>query len=304
MRFALLPALSLGLLLAACATPRATVTAPAPPPAAPGAPAQVKLGGPYEVFGRTYVPEDDRSYDRRGIASWYGPGFHARQTANGETYDKHDLTAAHPTLPMPSWVEVTNLDNGRQLMVRVNDRGPFVEGRIIDLSFRAAQLLGVDRTGLAEVRVRRVFPEGDWALATPPLEQRGGPPRSRVEMADAVPYTQAQFRGRAPASAAATTATATETALAPSRAATGLPAVPAFAAGAGHWVQVAALSDRGRAETLAESLMDFGPAAALASPAGLWRVRIGPFATVDAAAAALDRVRAGGWLDARMVRAD
>jgi rare lipoprotein A len=291
MRFALLPALSLGLLLAACATPRAKVTAPAPPPVAPTAPAQVKLGNPYEVFGRTYVPADDRSYDRRGIASWYGPGFHARQTANGETYNKHELTAAHPTLPMPSWVEVTNLDNGRQLVVRVNDRGPFVEGRIIDLSFRAAQLLGVDRTGLAQVRVRRVFPDGDWALSTPPLQQPGGRPRSRVEMADAVPYTQAQFRGRAPAATVSAAA-------APRSAAASAPAA------GDHWVQVAALSDRGRAETLAERLIDFGPAAALASPAGLWRVRIGPFATADAAAAALDRVRAGGWLDARMVMGD
>lgn len=296
MRSALLPALSLGLLLAACATPRSKVAAPAPP-AAPAVPAQVKLGAPYEVFGRLYVPEDDRSYDRRGIASWYGPGFHARQTANGETYDKHELTAAHPTLPMPSWVEVTNLDNGRQLVVRVNDRGPFVEGRIIDLSFRAAQLLGVDRTGLAPVRVRRVFPEGDWALVTPPLEQRGGPPRSRVEMADAVPYTRAQFRGRAPAPPDAAAATA----LPPSRAA---PSAPPPTAGGQHWVQVAALSDRGRAETLAGRLIDFGPAAALAAPGGLWRVRIGPFASPDAALAALARVRAGGWAEARMVLAD
>ncbi|MFN3591552.1 MAG: septal ring lytic transglycosylase RlpA family protein [Thermaurantiacus sp.] len=304
MRFALLPALSLGLLLAACATPRTRVAAPAvAPPVAPTAPAEVKLGNPYEVFGRLYVPDDDRSYDRRGIASWYGPGFHARQTANGETYDKHELTAAHPTLPMPSWVEVTNLENNRQLVVRVNDRGPFVEGRIIDLSFRAAQLLGVDRTGLAQVRVRRVFPEGDWALVTPPLPQRGGAPRSRVEMADAVPYTQAQFRGRAPAPAAAPPAPVANTAVPPSRAPADGSARPPPSASQ-HWVQVAALSDQSRAELLAERLADFGPAAARAAPTGFWRVRIGPFATADAASAALARVHAGGWLDARMVMGD
>jgi rare lipoprotein A len=263
----------------------------------PGA-ATVKLGGPYEVFGRTYVPEDDRSYDRRGIASWYGPGFQARPTANGETYDKHELTAAHPTLPMPSWVEVTNLDNGRQLVVRVNDRGPFVEGRIIDLSLRAAQLLGVDRTGLAEVRVRRVFPEGDWALATPPLQQRGGAPRSRVEMADAVPYTQAQFAGRAPAPSPAPAAAVALTPLPASSASAGA------AAPGGHWVQVAALSDRLRAEALAQQLAGYGPAAAFAAPTGLWRVRLGPFATADAAAATLTRLRTGGFADARLVMAE
>jgi rare lipoprotein A len=284
MRCALLPALSLGLLLAACATPRGKVAAP------PAGHAPVKLGAPYEVFGRTYVPEDDRQYDRRGIASWYGPGFHARPTANGETYDKHALTAAHPTLPMPSWVEVTNLDNGRQLVVRVNDRGPFVDGRIIDLSFRAAQLLGVDRTGLAPVRVRRVFPEGDWARVTPPLQQPGGPPRSRVEMADAVPHTRAQRAGGAPNT---------------SRPAASAPQAPATdAPSRQHWVQVAALADRGRAERLAAELMRFGPAVALAAPAGLWRVRLGPFASAETAAEVLERLRGSGWADARAVLAD
>ncbi len=280
MRSALVPALSLGLLLAACATPRGRVAAPGPS----AAPVQVKLGAPYEVFGRTYVPEDDRSYDRRGIASWYGPGFAARQTANGETYDQHGLTAAHPTLPMPSWVEVTNLDNGRQLVVRVNDRGPFVEGRIIDLSLRAAQLLGMDRAGTAPVRVRRVFPQGDWALLTPPLAQPGGPPHSRVTMANAVPHTQQQLAERAPGQA--------------------VPPAMQPAGGGRHWVQVAALSDRGRAEALAGELGRFGPASALAAAAGLWRVRLGPFATAEVAAEALARLRAGGWADARVVLAD
>lgn len=290
-------ALSLGLLLAACATPRARL--PAPPPAGPaaGAPAGVKLGGPYEVFGRIYVPEDDRGYDRQGLASWYGPGFHGARTANGETYDREGLTAAHPTLPMPSWVEVTNLENGRQVVVRVNDRGPFVDGRIIDLSFRAARLLGIDRTGLAPVRVRRVFPEGDWARAAPPLPQPGGPVRSRVTMADAAPYTRAQFAGRAPEAAPAGPA----------------PPAPASAGGTGHagqgrpadagrhWVQVAALSDRARAQSLAERLADIGPASALAAPRGLWRVRLGPFASLEAAGEALGRLRAGGWSEAQLV---
>jgi rare lipoprotein A len=142
---------SLGLLLAlaACASN---------PKAPPSATAGVKIGKPYQVAGNWYYPSDDRNYDAKGIASWYGPGFHALPTANGERYDQDDVTAAHKTLPMPSWVEVENLDNGRKLVVRINDRGPFVSGRIIDLSRRSAQLLGVDKTGLARVRVRRVFP--------------------------------------------------------------------------------------------------------------------------------------------------
>jgi rare lipoprotein A len=162
MRFAL--SLAAALLVAACARegapPRVTATAPAGPEG-------VKIGRPYVVFGKTYVPADDRAYSETGIASWYGPGFHALTTANGEIYDQDALTAAHKTLPMPSWVEVVNLDNGRRLVVRVNDRGPFVDGRIIDLSRRSAEILGVDRPGLARVKVTRVFPEGDWARAAP-----------------------------------------------------------------------------------------------------------------------------------------
>jgi rare lipoprotein A len=134
-------------------------------------PAQtVKIGKPYQVFGVWYYPSDDRDYDETGIASWYGPGFHALDTANGERYNQDDLTAAHKTLPMPSYVEVTNLENGRKLVVRINDRGPFAKSRIIDLSRRSAQLLGVDKAGTAKVRVRRVYPDGRTivALAAPP----------------------------------------------------------------------------------------------------------------------------------------
>ena len=127
----------------------------------------IKIGKSYEVAGVRYTPADDRNYDERGIASWYGPGFHALSTANGERYNQDDVTAAHKTLPLSSWVEVESLDNGRKLVVRINDRGPFVAGRIIDLSRRSAQLLGVDKAGLAKVRVRRVYP--DKVTLPPPL---------------------------------------------------------------------------------------------------------------------------------------
>lgn len=114
----------------------------------------LKIGAPYTVAGITYVPAEDPSYDRIGRASWYGAGFHGRPTANGETYDQDALVAAHPTLPMPSYVLVTNLRNGRTVMLRVNNRGPFKEGRIIDVSRRAAHELGFAAQGLTEVRVR------------------------------------------------------------------------------------------------------------------------------------------------------
>jgi rare lipoprotein A (peptidoglycan hydrolase) len=114
----------------------------------------LKIGKPYQVAGNWYYPAPGNGYDQEGIASWYGPDFHGKSTANGEIYNQNRLTAAHPTLPMPCYVAVTNQENGRTLVVRVNDRGPYKPGRIIDLSHRAAQLLGVTHAGTANVRVK------------------------------------------------------------------------------------------------------------------------------------------------------
>ena len=113
-----------------------------------------KVGNPYEVKGVWYYPERDLNYDETGIASWYGDEFAGRLTANGEVFDPDIVSAAHKTLPMPSAVRVINLDNGRSLVVRINDRGPFVTGRIIDLSREAARLLGFKEKGIARVRVQ------------------------------------------------------------------------------------------------------------------------------------------------------
>jgi rare lipoprotein A len=113
-----------------------------------------KVGKPYQVAGRWYVPREVAHYDKSGTASWYGDAFHGRRTANGEIYDMHALTAGHPTLPLPSYAYVTNLDNGRTILVRVNDRGPYVDNRLIDLSWRSAHELGYSRRGLARARVR------------------------------------------------------------------------------------------------------------------------------------------------------
>jgi len=112
-----------------------------------------KVGSPYQVKGTWYYPREQPNYDETGLASWYGPNFNGKKTANGEIFDQTTLSAAHKTLPMPVQVRVTNLENGRQLVLRVNDRGPFVPGRIIDVSAEAAGLLGFKGNGTAMVRV-------------------------------------------------------------------------------------------------------------------------------------------------------
>jgi len=117
-----------------------------------------QVGKPYQVKGRWYRPKEEPGYRAEGAASWYGDAFHGRLTANGEVYDMTHLTAAHPTMPLPSYARVTNLENGSSVIVRVNDRGPFEKGRVIDLSKRAAQLLDYADSGVAPVRVEYVGP--------------------------------------------------------------------------------------------------------------------------------------------------
>lgn len=130
-----------------------------------------KVGNPYKIQGQWYTPQESYSYDETGIASWYGPGFHNKRTANGEYFNQRELTAAHRTLQMPSFVRVTNLSNGRSVVVRVNDRGPFAKGRIIDVSEKAAELLDFKRNGTARVRVQ-VLPEASQQVAQAAREGR------------------------------------------------------------------------------------------------------------------------------------
>jgi rare lipoprotein A len=152
--------------------------------------AAYKVGKPYEVGGIWYVPREQPDYDRKGTASWYGDAFNMKATASGEIFDMNAVSAAHTTLPLPCIVEVTNLDNGRKLLVRVNDRGPFVGDRIIDLSHEAARQLGYDRAGLAHVRVRYVGPADlpapgrqYAALSAPPPKAMPIPPASPLAAA-------------------------------------------------------------------------------------------------------------------------
>ncbi|MEM7730429.1 MAG: septal ring lytic transglycosylase RlpA family protein [Pseudomonadota bacterium] len=122
-----------------------------------------KVGKRYTVMGQTFTPKHDPDYDRTGVASWYGPKFHGKPTANGEVFDRHAMTAAHPTLPLNSMVRVTNLENGKTVTVRLNDRGPFVNGRLIDLSEAAAKALDYKQQGTTKVRVRYIGPTDPMA---------------------------------------------------------------------------------------------------------------------------------------------
>jgi rare lipoprotein A len=222
----------------------------------------VKIGKPYQVAGVWYYPADDRAYDEVGLASWYGGRFHEGATANGEAYDMDRVGAAHKTLPLPSYVEVTALETGRTILVRINDRGPFKESRIIDLSRRSAELLGIDRHGVSPVRVRRVEPPESDRLAL-----RWG--RAASPRAPATPTELANLRERFRA----------------------IPPPPT-----GYFVQVAAFADRLRAEDVAFSL-----AASIDATSDLWRVRLGPYADEQSALAVLARVQGQGYQDARLV---
>ena len=152
-----------------------------------------RIGKPYTVAGRVYVPADNPNYRAEGLASWYGDDFHGRQTANGEVFDMEGLSAAHPTLPMPSYVRVTNLQNRRSVIVRVNDRGPYHSNRVIDVSHKAAQLLEFHTNGVARVRVEYVGPASldgsDDRLLMATLRQgEPAPAPSAVRLASAKPF--------------------------------------------------------------------------------------------------------------------
>jgi len=174
-------------LLAACANQQAIFSDSAPsihpanieltPDAIPRIEAKSRGGNPtsYEVFGKTYyVLSSSEDFVQRGIASWYGTKFHGNKTSNGEIYDMYAMTAAHKSLPIPTYVEVSNLSNGKKIIVRVNDRGPFHDGRIIDLSYAAAAKLGTLKNGTSSVEIRAINPSTFIAssLDTPPLARK------------------------------------------------------------------------------------------------------------------------------------
>ncbi len=273
-----------------------------------------KLGQPYQINGRWYYPEYDSHYDRVGTASWYGEQFHGRATANGERFDRKSVSAAHPTLPLPSLVRVVNLANHRELVVRVNDRGPFVGDRLIDLSQEAARQLGFERQGLAPVRVQFVSladadgkpPQATARVAPAPLPARPAEPAPQLVAAAAAP----RFVAHAPAPKAAL-AVSSPRYVAPAPAPMLAAATPTFLVGAtpparcaGQFIQVGAYAEAVRARRVMAELHGLqAMPVSLAGPAGdhLARVRLGPIADPLAVDATLDRIKRFGFSEAFIV---
>jgi rare lipoprotein A len=271
-----------------------------------------KIGNPYQIDGTWYYPKEQPDYDETGVASWYGPAFYGKHTANGEMYTAQDLTAAHRTLPMPVNVRVTNLDNGKSLVVRVNDRGPFAKGRIIDVSERAAKLLGFIQNGTAKVRVQFVA-RADLAGGQPP------PSETPAEVASAVPAAPASkldVGTLAPVSGAKTESTRTSAALptpAPSspqsiadliaaNQPTGQVTTVPVPAVTHLYVQVGAFSILSDARRIQARL---GHGLVISTiernRQKLYRVRMGPFNQVAEADRALAQLTGQGSNDARIV---
>ncbi|HTI65960.1 MAG TPA: septal ring lytic transglycosylase RlpA family protein [Caulobacteraceae bacterium] len=307
--------LTAGVSLAACAstTPemaargvRPHVAAPAVATAAPPAAAapRYKLGAPYQAAGLWYVPAEEPDYDEVGVASWYGEEFDGKPTANGEIFDKHSASAAHTTLPMPSIVEVTNLENGRSIRVRLNDRGPFKAGRIIDLSRAGAEELGYADKGTAKVRVRYVGParmDGSLEPLYVAADTRTNirPPLRQGEITESPllpPQAALVLPGKAPQAPASPSAWRVADAGAAAQG----------AGQGGYAVQAGAFADRARAETVANTLSSAGAAAvrpvAVASRQ-LYRVVVGPWRDEAQARAAREQVAQLGFADARVVKA-
>jgi len=300
-----LAALALLALVAACAG-----RAP-PPPAAEAPHGAYKVGQPYQIDGTWYYPGVDFAYDETGIASWYGEDFHGKYTANGEVLDLNALTAAHRTLPMPSVVRVTNLDNGRSIALRVNDRGPYARGRIIDVSRRAAQLLGFEGPGTAKVRVSILVPESIQAASL--ARREGGGEVAAAEPAQAAPVVPVTRQALAPASGVRVASTEPPSLPLPH------PAPPPAAAAAQPlpasvalvpvkptqiYIQAGAfaLADNAvKAKSRIDGLGVVKVQGVRVNGIALYRVRLGPIGSVEEADRLLDRVVGTGFAEARIV---
>ena len=281
----------------AAAVPAPPADANSVPDAVPRIEPRSRYGNPpfYDVFGRRYyVLSTNIGYVERGVASWYGPGFHKVSTSTREPYDMYAMTAAHKTLPLPAYVRVTNLQNGRSVVVRVNDRGPFVGNRIIDLSYTAASKLDMIRNGTAFVEVRSIDPAAMPAI----------PPTLTAATTPAAPAIAAAPVTSAPAATTPTTPSIEIVPVATAPAASEPPPVPPTAAaqapvkvGAPLFVQAGAFSDPANAQRLAEKLKGGAYGKVFVRDdqiAGrrMYRVRIGPVPNVaefDRIVAALER---------------
>lgn len=291
-----------------------------------------KVGQPYKIDGVTYTPRESFNHVETGVASWYGPGFHGKSTANGERYDQSERTAAHRTLQMPSIVRVTNLDNGLSTVVRINDRGPFARSRVIDLSRTAAEELDIIRNGTGRVRIDQLTAE---SLAVKDVAIAGGGPAEQYAAVAQVSSGQRSASPQAPpvqvmASVQPVAAPppavqavwptnprepAVETPSGPlpfgrassgptiASLANGAPATPAPAA-SGFYVQTGAFSTAENAERQRGLVRSYGASEVTQGSAGgreVYRVRLGPYTTSDAAGIVADRLKRSGYGDARVV---
>ena len=302
---ALLAALAL---LAGCAGRPAPVS-PAAPAAESAGRGSYKVGQPYQINGVWYYPAEDFAYDETGIASWYGEDFHGKYTANGEIFDLNAMTAAHRTLPMPSVVQVTNLDNGRSIELRVNDRGPYARGRIIDVSRRGAQLLGFEGQGTAKVRVKILVPE---SIQVASLARRiGSDDKTPAEPVPAAPVAPVIAEPLPPVGGMRV-ASNEPPALVP-----GAPEAPAIATAVPPdkvavvpvkatqiYIQAGAFAVADNAIKVKSRLDPLGPVivqGARVNGVDLYRVRLGPVQSVEEADKLLDRVVGVGLAEARIV---
>jgi len=268
---------------------------------AQGSKGYYKVGKPYQIKGLWYYPKVDYKYRETGIASWYGPQFHGKQTANGEIFDMNLVSAAHRTLPMPSIVRVINLKNGRALKIRINDRGPFAHGRIIDLSRRAAQLLGFLRQGTVPVRVEIIEDESRFAA----VKAQG-----LVSRATAVPSGEVMITSLAPDDRHSSTPdiakkkkivsnnagmlTTNETIFEQTQ----IPSSQKI------FIQAGAFINRHRADVLKFLLEKYGQTSVVNAKVGqqqFYRVRIGPLASVKESDNILEKVVRRGYPNAQVV---
>jgi rare lipoprotein A len=291
----------------------------------------VVIGDPYTIEGRTYVPADPQHYDEVGLASYYGNELSGRPTANGERFNPSGISAAHRTLPLPSYVEVTALQTGRTILVRINDRGPFAGNRIIDLSVGAARQLGIVEQGTAPVRVRRISPvESDRARL-----RMGQPAEPRLDTSpQLLTALRAQFEqggGTIPQAVPSPDAPAANAAYAPAAAPISVPtpppsanpgvtfqvegearpirptqprppaANPPPAASGTYFVQLGAFSNAANARRLANRASALGQIQ-VSTVGNIRRVRLGPYPSEAAAREALSRARSAGFGDARVFR--
>jgi rare lipoprotein A len=261
---------------------------------APMAWAEPYAGPPYQVEGKWYVPTYEPNYDEVGIASWYGPTFHGKDAASGEQFDENAMTAAHPTLPIPSLVRVTNLENGKSVIVRLNDRGPFVDDRIIDLSKKAGQALDMHAKGTAKVRVQYVGPA--------PAAPNSLPVQSREVQTMPVPATPVQAAVPAIQPVIATQPASEPPPSFVSKPLTPvtpvqLPRAPQVQDQRGYFLQAGSFADLGNAHAFRDKLQNLGAVSVTAvqiNGAEFYRVMVGPWTSRAEAVRAQGRLIEAG----------